>query len=129
MPAAQDRETRDSHCFFTTMSGSHEWNRSSESTARGSTEHINDPEQDEPYKSKDDEHQPPPGGFAARRSREVPHHMDRAKDTRPDEDHVEFCFAFRQQCAWQWHQDKELVKLSVERGIHSIKGPANMSPF
>ena len=37
------------------------------------------------------------------------------------------CFAFRQQCAW--YQDKEFVKLSVERGIHSIKGPANMSPF
>ena len=53
--------------------------------------------------------------------------MDRTKDTRPDEDHMEFCFAFRQQCAR--YQDKEFVKLSVERGMHSIKGPANMPPF
>ena len=40
---------------------------------------------------------------------------------------MEFCFAFRQQCAW--YNDKEFVKLSVERGIHIIKGPANMSSF
>ena len=124
--AAQERETRDSHCFFTTMSGSNQWNGSSGSTARGSTGPIHVPEDDEPYLSEDDEHQPPPEGYAARKSREVPHHMDRTRETRPHEDHMEVCFAFRQQCAW--YQDKELVKLSVERGIHSIQGPANMSP-
>ena len=51
--------------------------------------------------------------------------MDRTLDTCPHEDHMEFCFAFRQQCAW--YNEKEFVKLSVERGIHAIQGPANMS--
>ena len=52
---------------------------------------------------------------------------DRTIETRPREDHMEFCFAFRQQCAW--YNDKEYAKLLVERDIHTIKGPANMSPF
>ena len=68
-----------------------------------------------------------PEVYAARKSREVPHFMDRTIETRPQEDHMESCFAFRQQCAW--YNDKEYAKLLVDRGIHSIKGPPNMSPF
>lgn len=45
--------------------------------------------------------------------------MDRTLETRPHEDHMEFWFAFRQEC----------VTLSLERSIHVIKGPADMSPF
>ena len=40
---------------------------------------------------------------------------------------MEFVFAFRQQCAW--YNDKEFFKLLVDRGIHSIKGPRDMSLF
>ena len=80
-----------------------------------------------PYLIEDDERQPPPEGYADRKSREVPHHMNRTQETRPHEDHMEFCFASRLQCAW--YEDKEFVKLSVEKGIHTIKGPANMPPF
>ena len=57
-------------------------------------------------------YQPPLGGLVARRSREVPHHMDRTLERLPHEDHMEFCFALRQQCAW--YNDKEFEKLSVE---------------
>ena len=35
--------------------------------------------------------------------------------------------AFRQQCAW--YEDKEYVKLSVERVIHTIKRPSDMPPI
>ena len=42
---------------------------------------------------------------------------------------MEFCFAFRQQCAWYQDKGYVYVKLSVERGIHTNKGPANMSSF
>ena len=40
---------------------------------------------------------------------------------------MEFCIAFRQEC--QWYQDKEFVKLLIERGRRSIIGPRDMSPF
>ena len=109
------------------MAGSNRWTKSTGSTAQASTGPNHVPNEDKPYHSEDSEHQPRPEGYAARKSREVPHFMDRTLETRPHEDHMEFCFAFRQQCAW--HNDKEFVKLSVERGIHTIKGPANMSPF
>ena len=94
---------------------------------QASTGPIHVPDDDEPYRSEDSQHQTPPRGFAARKSREVPHFMDRTLETRPHEDHMEFCFAFRQQCAW--YNEKGFVKLSVERGIHTIKGRADMSSF
>ena len=74
MPAAQERGTRDTHCFFTTISGPNRWSKSTESTARGSRDRI-PTVQEELYQSEYD--QLPPEGFAARRSREVPHPMDR----------------------------------------------------
>ena len=125
MLAAQEIETRGSHCFFTTMAGSNRCTKTTGSTAQASTGPIHVPGEDEPYHSEDSEHQPPPASYASRKSREVPHSMDRTLDTCPHEDHMEFCFACRQQCAW--YNEKEFVKLSVERGIHAIKGPANMS--
>ena len=120
MPAAQEIETGGSHCFFTTMAGSNRWTKSTGSTAQASTGPIHVPDDVEPYHSEDSQHQTLSGGHAARKSREVPHFLDRTIETRPHENHMEFCFAFRQQ---------EFVKLSVERGIHTIKGPANMSSF
>ena len=60
-------------------------------------------------------------------SREVPDSTERTQETRPTEDHMEFCFAFREQCAW--YMEEEFVKLSVKRGIHTILGPRTMSAF
>ena len=83
------------------MSGPNRWSKSTGSTARGSRDRIPTiREEEEQYQSQDSEyHQEPPEGHAARKSREVPHFMDRTIETRPREDHMEFCFAFRQQCA------------------------------
>ena len=97
-------------------------------TARGSEDLKPTVPEEEPYRSEDSEYDyVPPEGYAARKSREVPHVPDRTIETRPQEDHMEFCFAFKQQC--QRYNDKEYVTLLVERGIHAINGPANMSPF
>ena len=128
MPAAQERGTRDTYCFFTIMSGPNRWSESTGSTARGS----NDPKpivpEEEPYRSEDGEYDyVPPEGYAARKSRQVPHFLDRTIDSCRQEDHMESCFAFRQPC--QWYMDKEFVTLLVERDIHTIKGPSNRSPF
>ena len=97
------------YCFLTTMAGANRRTRSSGSTAQASTGLINVPDDDDRYESKDSQHQIPPEGFAARRSREIPNYNGRTPETLPHEDHMEFCFVFRQQC--QWYQDKEFVKL------------------
>ena len=55
VPAAQEIETRGSHCFFTTMAGSNRWTKSTGSTAHASTQLIHVPEDDEPYHKEDSE--------------------------------------------------------------------------
>ena len=110
MPAAQERGTRDTHCFFTTMSGPNRWSKSTGSTAQGSKDPNPTVPEEEPYRSEDSEcDYEPPEGYAARKRREVPHFMDRTIETRSKEDHMGFCFAIRQKCAW--YNDKEFVKL------------------
>ena len=66
------------------------------------------------YESDDSQHQIGQEGYAARGSREAPQQNDTTPETLPQEDHMEFCHSYRQDC--QWHQGKEFVKLKKERG-------------
>ena len=120
MPAAQDKGTGDTFCFLA-MSGPNRWNRDQESTARGSNDPPNPSQDDQAYHSEDSEYDGRQE-YTARKSREFPKDTTlRTPEFRAQEDHHEFCFAFRQEC--QWYQDKEMVRLLRTRGNSPILGP------
>ena len=108
------------------MYGPNQWRKSTKSTARGPNDPKPSVPNEEAYRSEDSEYNNVPHeGYAARQSREVP--QERAAESRREEDHMMFCYSFRQEC--QCYMDTEFVKLLIEKGIHSIKGPLDMSPF
>ena len=116
----QDKGTRDTFCFLA-MSGLNRWNRDQESTARGSNDPPNPSQDDQAYHSEDSEYDGRQE-YTARKSREFPKDTTlRTPEFRAQEDHHEFCFAFRQEC--QWYQDKEMVRLLRTRGNSPILGP------
>ena len=91
VPAAQEKETRDTFCYFT-MAGSNRWNRTS-SQAQGS---------DDPHPNisrRDDDTNDEAGHYAVGSDREVPQHRPYAVWS--NENHIEYCYGHRHEADWK----------------------------
>ena len=90
VPAAQEVESRGSHCYFN-MSSSSRWNRTS--AAESSTQAQSSNRGQEQRDSTNDERvrrSETSAGYALRRSEEIPDNQFRAPYTLPREDHLAF---------------------------------------
>ena len=121
MPAAQEAESRGSHCFFT-MSSSSRWNRTSAATSSDQAHSSNRGQGYPSYSGFDQRHSA--DGYALRRSEEIPAEQFRTPETLPHEDHLAFCYNYRQQT--DWYQAHSRVRKMRERNIHTLMGPHNM---
>ena len=121
MPAAQEEESRESHCFFN-MSSSNRWSRTSAATSSDQA-HSSSRGQEYPSHSGFDQTQSA-DGYALRRSEEIPAERFRTPDTLPKEDHLAFCYNYRQQTDWYQAQDR--LRKIRERNLHTLMGPHNM---
>ena len=127
MPAAQEIESRESHCFFT-MSSSNRWTRTSAAEAKAKANSSNR-RQGFPDSQYDDEvrHSEPSRGYAHRKREEIPENRYRTPDTLPYEDHLAFSNGYRYET--EWFQAHERMKQKRTRGIHALMGPNNMDSF
>ena len=122
VPAAQEAESRGSHCFFN-MSSSSRWNRTS--AAASSDQAQSNTRGQEYYSSRIDAtgtHSS--DGYALRRSEEIPDDYFRTPSTLPEEDHLAFCYNYRRQT--DWFHAHENVRKRRERNLHTLMGPHNM---
>ena len=122
MPAAQEAESRGSHCFFN-MSSSSRWNRAS---AASSSDQAQSNTRGQEHQSYDFSRRHSADGYALRRSEEIPADQFRTPSTLPNEDHLSFCYDYRRQT--DWFQAHEQVRKKRERNLHTLMGPHNMRP-
>ena len=88
VPAAQEAESRGSHCFFN-MSSSSRWNRAS---AASSSDQAQSNTRGQEHQSYDFSRRHSADGYALRRSEEIPADKFRTPSTLPNEDHLSFCY-------------------------------------
>ena len=122
MPAAQEAESRGSHCFFN-MSSSSRWNRTSAAASSDQAQSSNGGQE---YRSSgiDATGTHSADGYALRRSEEIPADRFRTPSTLPNEDHLAFCYNYRQKT--DWYQAHSRVRKMRERNLHTLMGPHNM---
>ena len=121
MPAAQEEESRESHCFFN-MSSSNRWSRTSAATSSDQAHSSNRGQEYPSHSGFDQAHSA--DGYALRRSEEIPAERFRTPETLPKEDHLAFCYNYRQQT--DWYQAHNRVRKIRERNLHTLMGPHNM---
>ena len=122
MPAAQEVESRGSHCYFN-MSSSSRWNRTS---AAESSDQAQSRNRGQEYHSSkvDDSGTHTSDGYALRRSEEIPDNQFRTPQTLPGEDHLAFSNGYRRRT--EWFHAHERVRKKRNRNLHTLMGPHNM---
>ena len=122
MPAAQEVESRGSHCYFN-MSSSSRWNRTS---AAESSDQAQSRNRGREYHSSkvDDSGTHTSDGYALRRSEEIPDNQFRTPQTLPGEDHLAFSNGYRRRT--EWFHAHERVRKKRNRNLHTLMGPHNM---
>ena len=121
MPAAQEEESRDSHCFFN-MSSSNRWSRTSAAASSDQAQSSNRGQDNPSYAGFDQRHSA--DGYALRRSEEIPAEEFRTPATLPKEDHLAFCYNYRRTTDWFQAQDR--LRKKRMRNLHTLMGPHNM---
>ena len=94
VPAAQERETRETHCYFT-MAGSNRWTRSS-SRAQGS----DDPNPFISRRRDDDDSSDERPNFRIRNHSEIPDNRNNYH-VYMGENHIEYCYGQRHEADWK----------------------------
>ena len=100
MPAAQEVESRDTHCFFT-MSSSNRWTKTSAAESRAKAQSSNRGQEYRDSQCDDEVRRSEPfAGYALRRSEVISDNKDRTPATLPEEDHLAFSKGYRHQTEW-----------------------------
>ena len=125
MPAAQEVESRRSHCFFT-MSSSNRWARTSaaESSAQAQSSNRGQEYRDSQY-DEEVRRSEPSAGYALRRSEVIPDNQFRTSDTLPGEDHLAFSNGYRRRTEWFHAHGK--VRQRRNRNLYTVLGPNDMT--
>ena len=121
MPAAQEEESRESHCFFN-MSSSNRWSRTSAAASSDQAQSSNRGQEYPSYAGFDQAHSA--DGYALRRSEEIPAEKFRTPATLPKEDHLAFCYNYRK--TTDWYQAQDRLRKIRSRNLHTLMGPHNM---
>ena len=105
------------------MSSSSRWNRTSSAASRDEAQSNT---RGQGYRSSgiDATGTHAADGYALRRSEEIPAERFRTPLTLPKEDHLGFCYNYRQQT--DWYQAHSRVRKSRQRNLHTLMGPHNM---
>ena len=125
MPAAQEVESRRSHCFFT-VSSSNRLTRTSAAESRAQAQSSN---RGQEYRDSNDDDEVRRresfDGYALRRSEEIPDNQFRTPATLPNEDHLAFSNGYRRRT--EWFHARERVRQKRNRNLHTVMGPNDMT--